>query len=60
MRPSPSGKGKSKDVYASVPCRLNNNGIAEVIELDLTEEELKKFAASCETMTANYKKALSL
>lgn len=47
-------------VYASVPCRLNNLGVAEVIELDLTEEELKKFAASCESMNANYQKALSL
>ncbi len=54
------GQYGQKNVYASVPCRLNNKGISEVIELDLTEEELKKFAASCETMTANYKKALSL
>lgn len=47
-------------VYASVPCRVNNEGIAEVIELKLTDEESKKFAASCKSMTANYEKALSL
>ncbi len=54
------GQYGQKDVYASVPCRLNNSGVAEIIELDLTEEELKKFAASCESMNANYQKALSL
>lgn len=47
-------------VYASVPCRVNNEGIAEVIELNLTEEEKERFAQSCKTMDGNYQKALSL
>jgi len=47
-------------VYASVPCRVNNEGIAEVIELNLTEDEKVRFAQSCKTMDGNYQKALSL
>ena len=47
-------------VYASVPCRVNNEGIAEVIELNLTAEEKERFAQSCKTMDGNYQKALEL
>lgn len=54
------GEYGQSDVYASVPCRVNNSGVAEVIELKLTDEEKAKFAASCQSMDANYKKALSL
>ena len=54
------GEYGQKDVFASVPCRLNQNGVAEVIQLKLTEEEQKKFDASCQTMTANYERALGL
>ncbi len=54
------GQYGQSGVYASVPCRVNNEGIAEVIELKLTEEEQAKFAQSCRTMDENYQKALSL
>ncbi len=54
------GEYGQRDVYASVPCRLNQNGVAEVIELNLTDDERAKFAASCKSMTANYKRALEL
>ena len=54
------GEYGQKDVFASVPCRLNKNGVAEVIELNLTSEEQKKFAASCKSMQENYQKALKL
>ena len=54
------GEYGQKDVFASVPCRLNQNGVAEVIQLKLTDEEQKKFDASCQSMDANYKKALEL
>lgn len=47
-------------VYASVPCRVNNTGIAEIIQLRLSDEESQRFAQSCQTMDGNYKKALSL
>jgi len=55
-----NGEYGQKDVFASVPCRLNSDGVAEVIELKLTREEQQKFNASCETMKKNYDKALAL
>ena len=54
------GEYGQKDVFASVPCRLNQNGVAEVIQLNLTPEEQQKFNASCASMTANYERALTL
>ncbi len=54
------GQYGQSGVYASVPCRVNNEGIAEVIELKLTAEEQEKFAQSCKTMDGNYQKALAL
>lgn len=54
------GEYGQKNVFASVPCRLNQNGVAEVIQLKLTTEEQKKFNASCASMTANYERALIL
>ena len=54
------GEYGQTDVFASVPCRLNQNGVAEVIQLKLTAEEQKKFDASCQSMTANYERALGL
>ena len=54
------GQYGQSGVYASVPCRVNNEGIAEVIELKLTAEEQAKFAQSCRTIDENYQKALSL
>lgn len=54
------GQYGQSGVYASVPCRVNNEGIAEVMELKLTAEEQAKFAQSCRTMDENYQKALSL
>ena len=47
-------------VYASVPAVLNRNGVADIIELKLTEEEQKAFNASCQTMIANFHLALTL
>ena len=47
-------------VYASVPARLNADGVADVIELALTPEEQERFAASCRTMTENYQLSLTL
>lgn len=55
-----NGEYGQSGVYASVPCRVNNGGVAEVIELKLTPEENEKLAQSCQTMNANYQKALSL
>ena len=49
-----------KDVFASVPCRLINEGVAEVIELKLTAEEKAKFDESVKSMTENYGRALEM
>lgn len=54
------GQYQQKDVYASVPAILGINGVEEIIELKLTEEELEKFHASCQTMRENYELALTL
>ena len=48
------------DVFASVPCRLNNEGVAEVIELNLSDEEKAKFDASVKSMKENYQRALGM
>lgn len=54
------GEYGEHDVFASVPSRLNAGGVAEVIELNLTEDEQKKLDDSCRSMTENYRKALAL
>lgn len=54
------GEYGQHDVYASVPAVLNKDGIADIIELNLTPEEQEKFDASCKTMTDNYKLSLTL
>lgn len=48
-----------RDTYASVPAVLTADGVAEVIELDLTEEEKRAFAAASEKINTNYRLALS-
>ncbi len=41
-------------VFIGVPCIVNRNGIQRVLTLSLTEEELKKFQNSCETLKEFY------
>ena len=36
------------DVYAGVPCIIGRNGVEDIIELELTEEENKLFGNSCD------------
>ena len=55
-----NGEYGQHDVYASVPAILGNNGVEEIIELHLTPKEQEQFNQSCETMSENYKLALSL
>ena len=52
-----NGEYGYRDVFASVPCRLNNEGVAEVIELKLTAEEKAKFDASVASMRENFSRA---
>ena len=54
------GQYGQRDVYASVPALLNKDGVADIIELDLTPEEQEKFNASCKTIDENYQLSLTL
>jgi L-lactate dehydrogenase len=55
-----NGEYRQKDVYASVPAVLGSNGVEQIIELDLTPEELKQFAASCKAIHDNFVASLKL
>jgi L-lactate dehydrogenase len=35
-------------IYAGVPAVLNSNGIKEIVEIDMSDEEMKKFNKSCD------------
>lgn len=45
-----NGDYGQEEVYAGVPCILNQNGIRDILRLRLTEEEQKKFTRSCDTL----------
>ena len=53
-----NGEYGQNDVYASVPAVLGKDGVEEIIELNMTEEEKKLFDNSCKIMGENYKLAL--
>lgn len=55
-----NGEYGQKDVYASVPAVLGKDGVEEIIELNMTEEEKKLFDNSCKIMSKNYKLALGM
>lgn len=55
-----NGEYGQNDVYASVPAVLGKDGVEEIIELNMTEEEKKLFDNSCKFMSENYKLALSM
>lgn len=55
-----NGEYGQTGVYASVPAVINRNGIADIIPLDLNEEEQKQFDASCKTMRENFELAITL
>lgn len=48
------GEYGQSDVYAGAPCIVGRNGIQRIITLPLTDEELAKFAASCDTLRSFY------
>jgi L-lactate dehydrogenase len=55
-----NGEYGQKDVYASVPAVLGREGVEEIVELRLTQEEQQQFDRSCSIMKENYQIALSL
>lgn len=54
------GQYGHRDVFASVPALLNRHGVAEIVELRLTEKEKAQFDVSCRTMNENYRLSLTL
>ena len=50
----------ANNVAAGVPCVIGKNGIEEILELKLTEEEEAKFAASCDILRGFLDRAGSL
>lgn len=49
-----NGHYGQEEVYAGVPCILNQNGVRNILHLNLTEEEQKKFSSSCETLRKSF------
>lgn len=54
------GQYGQRDVYASVPAVLGADGVEHIVEIDMTQEELKKFGESCETMRKNFELAMNM
>lgn len=52
------GEYGQSDVYAGVPCIINKNGIQRVLPLSLTEEEMKRFSSSCNTLRESFEGVL--
>ncbi|MEI0701462.1 L-lactate dehydrogenase [Brachyspira intermedia] len=55
-----NGEYGQNDVYASVPAVLGRNGVEEIIELKMNDEEKKLFNESCSVMKKNYELALNM
>ena len=55
-----NGEYGQNDVYASVPEVLGRNGVEEIIELKMNDEEKKLFDESCSVMKKNYELALNM
>lgn len=47
------GQYGEQGLYISVPCVLGADGVREIIELSLTEQELAGFQASCDVVRGN-------
>ena len=52
------GKYNENDVFIGVPAIINSNGVREIVELELTEEEQKKLDESCNIMKEMRKKSI--
>ncbi len=44
------GEYGESDIFIGVPAVINENGVQEIVELNLREDELKKFKDSCSTL----------
>jgi L-lactate dehydrogenase len=48
------GEYGESDVYVGVPCIVNRNGVKRIHAMALSEEELAKFHASCNTLRESF------
>lgn len=48
------GEYGQNGVFAGVPCIINQNGIQRVLQLKLSEEELRQFGASCDVLRDSF------
>lgn len=49
-----SGDYGENDVYAGVPCILNQKGVSSILHLNLTDEEKAKFEKSCAALRKSF------
>lgn len=49
------GEYGQDDVYVGVPCIVNRNGVANVLQLSLSADEMRKLKASCDELQSFYK-----
>lgn len=49
-----------KDSFASVPVKIGKDGVEDILELHLTEEEMNAFHASIDILKTHFQKALKL
>ena len=47
-------------VHCGVPCRVGKNGVEEIIQLDLSEEEQRQLNASCRVIRKHIDMAAAL
>lgn len=55
-----NGQYGLKDIYLGVPCRLDSNGVAAVVELSLATDEQADLEASAQSVRQTLEKALPL
>ncbi|TVL47913.1 L-lactate dehydrogenase [Brachyspira hyodysenteriae] len=55
-----NGEYGQNDVYASVPAVLGRNGVEEIIEIKMNDDEKKLFDESCNVMKKNYELSLNM
>ena len=48
------GEYDQMDVFAGVPCIINQNGVQRILPLSLTDEEKEKFNGSCDILREGY------
>lgn len=54
------GEYGEENVAAGVPCVIGKDGIEEIMEIDLTEEEKERFHQSCDVIRASLERAANV